>query len=66
MDSEGEAVTWDMTNFSSHGFSATAKPLSKRCTSTSVEVEKEVFYGDGSFYVLFRLHQVYCILILDF
>lgn len=60
MESEGEANTWDITNSpSSHGFTTTARPLAKHWTGTGVEKENQVFYGDGHFYVLFRLHQVF-------
>ncbi|KAJ4765389.1 paired amphipathic helix Sin3-like protein [Rhynchospora pubera] len=60
MESEGEADTWDMTNSpSSHAFTVTARPLSKHWTSTRIEKENRVFYGDGHFYVLFRLHQIF-------
>jgi hypothetical protein len=60
MESEGEVNTWDITNSnSSHGFTAAAQPLAKHWTDACVEKENRVFYGDGHFYVLFRLHQVF-------
>jgi hypothetical protein len=60
MESEGETNTWDVTNStSSHGFTAAARPLAKHWTGARVEKENRVFYGDGHFYVLFRLYQVF-------
>lgn len=41
-------------------FPHTAKPLAKHVPRTLFDVEKcsRIFYGNDSFYVLFRLHQV--------
>lgn len=59
MESEGEADTSDIANSpSSHGFTTMAGPLTKHWTVPFVGKENRVFYGDGHFYVLFRLHQV--------
>ncbi|KAL8193508.1 hypothetical protein R6Q57_026643 [Mikania cordata] len=69
-ESEGEAEGIEDANFgggdtssllSSDHFLLTAKPLSKRMSSPLHDGKKKdcnVFYGNESFYVLFRLHQV--------
>ncbi|XP_024973275.1 paired amphipathic helix protein Sin3-like 2 [Cynara cardunculus var. scolymus] len=69
-ESEGEAEGIEDGNFvggdgtslqSSEHFLMTAKPLAKRVTSPSHDGGKKdcnVFYGNETFYVLFRLHQV--------
>ncbi|XP_071706353.1 paired amphipathic helix protein Sin3-like 2 isoform X2 [Rutidosis leptorrhynchoides] len=63
-ESEGEAnfVVGDDTSLqSSDRFLVTAKPLAKRVASSLHDGGKKdcnVFYGNESYYVLFRLHQV--------
>ncbi|KAJ9540584.1 hypothetical protein OSB04_027090 [Centaurea solstitialis] len=70
-ESEGEAEGMEDANFvgadgtslqSSEHFLMTAKPLAKRVTSSSHgnggKKDCNVFYGNETFYVLFRLHQV--------
>ncbi|KAL8150199.1 hypothetical protein V2J09_020007 [Rumex salicifolius] len=67
-ESEGEAdgmtdaqyeADGTLLPFSDH-FQQTVKPLAKHVTSTVLGKTKDsrVFYGDDSFYVLFRLHQI--------
>ena len=72
VESEGEAegmadahdVEGDGTllPFSEH-FLLTVKPLAKHVPSVLHEKDSRVFYGNDSFYVLFRLHQVSIILL---
>ncbi|XP_024973666.1 paired amphipathic helix protein Sin3-like 2 isoform X2 [Cynara cardunculus var. scolymus] len=69
-ESEGEAEGIEDANFvgengtslpPSEHFLLTAKPLAKRVASPLCDGERKdshVFYGNDSFYVLFRLHQV--------
>lgn len=58
-ESEGEAENTSEVP-QSERFSVTCKPLSKNVDSKLVGDEKtqRVFYGNDTFYVLFRLHQV--------
>ncbi|KAA8530290.1 hypothetical protein F0562_004999 [Nyssa sinensis] len=69
VESEGEAEGMADTHFVgdsislplSERFLLTVKPLAKHVTSALCENEKKdarVFYGNDTFYVLFRLHQI--------
>ncbi|KAL8471473.1 hypothetical protein ACS0TY_028934 [Phlomoides rotata] len=68
-ESEGEAENTSETHYhggdgasvpQSERFSVTCKPLSKNVTSPlvgEVKTNQRIFYGNDTFYVLFRLHQ---------
>ncbi|XAR71204.1 hypothetical protein NMG60_11028366 [Bertholletia excelsa] len=62
VESEGEAEGIPDTHFVGDGISPSlsdnAKPLAKRVTHHNQKNDSQVFYGNDTFYVLFRLHQI--------
>lgn len=59
-DAEGDGASLPL----SERFLSTVKPLAKHVPSSLYDKEKDshIFYGNDSFYVLFRLHQVWVVI----